>query len=86
MVRRVKVGAWCGEGSKSGGVTRGNVLVKVWLRMVLRHVVQEVDVCERPVREFLCVWPNLEFVMVILIYMLKNWKDHIRTSIWTTCS
>ena len=46
---------------------RGNVLVKVWLRMVLRHVVQEVDVCERPVREFLCVWPNLEFVMVILI-------------------
>ena len=46
---------------------RGNVLVKVWLRMVLRHVVQEVDVRERPAGEFLCVWPNLEFVMVILI-------------------
>ena len=46
---------------------RGNVLVKVWLRMVLRHVVQEVDVRERPAREFLCVWSNLGFVMVILI-------------------
>ena len=36
-----------------------NILVQVGLRQVVRHVVQEVDVGERPAGEVLCVRANL---------------------------
>ena len=47
---------------------RWDVLVKVWLSPILRHVVEEVDVCEGPARELICVWSNLKgrTMMIIL--------------------
>ena len=36
-----------------------NILVQVGLRQVVRHVVKEVDVGERPAGEVLCVRANL---------------------------
>ena len=36
-----------------------NILVQVGLRQVVRHVVEEVDVGERPAGEVLCVRANL---------------------------
>ena len=36
-----------------------NILVQVGLRQVVRHVVEEVDVGERPAGEGLCVRANL---------------------------
>ena len=36
-----------------------NILVQAGLRQVVRHVVEEVDVGERPAREVLCVQANL---------------------------
>ena len=38
-----------------------NVLVKIWLRMVVCHVVQEVDVGEGPAGELVGIRSNLEF-------------------------
>ena len=40
-----------------------NVLVKIWLRMVVCHVVQEVDVGERPAGKLVGIRSNLEIVM-----------------------
>ena len=47
---------------------RRDVLVEVWLSPILRHVVEEVDVRERPTRELICVWSNLKgrTMMIIL--------------------
>ena len=36
-----------------------NILVQAGLRQVVRHVVEEVDVGERPAGEALCVLANL---------------------------
>ena len=36
-----------------------NILVQVRLQQVVRHVVQEVDIGERPAGEVLCVRANL---------------------------
>ena len=38
-----------------------NVLVKIWLRMVVCHVVQEVDVGEGPAGKLVGIRPSLEF-------------------------
>ena len=39
---------------------RRDVFVEVWLRLILRHVVEEVDVREGPAGELHCVRANLE--------------------------
>ena len=39
---------------------RRDVLVEVWLRLILCHVVEEVDVREGPAGELICVRANLE--------------------------
>ena len=46
---------------------RRDVLVEVWLRLILRHVVEEVDVREGPAGELICVKANLE-EKTIMIY------------------
>ena len=47
---------------------RRDVLVEVWLSPILRHVVEEVDVCEGPARELICVWANLEEKTMIIYF------------------
>ena len=39
---------------------RRDVFVEVWLTLILRHVVKEVDVREGPAGELICVRANLE--------------------------
>ena len=46
---------------------RRDVFVEVWLRLILRHVVEEVDVREGPAGELICVRANLE-EMTMMIY------------------
>ena len=47
---------------------RWDVLVKVWLSPILRHVVEEVDVSEGPTRELICVRANLEKKMMMIYF------------------
>ena len=46
---------------------RRDALVKVWLTLILRHVVEEVDVREGPTRELICVRANLKGRTIIII-------------------
>ena len=50
---------------------RRDVLVERWLSLILRHVVEEVDVREGPARELICVRSNLKgrMMMIILKYV-----------------
>ena len=46
---------------------RRDLLVEVWMGLILCHVVEEVDVCEGPAGELICVRANLE-EMTMMIY------------------
>ena len=42
----------------------GNILVESWFQQIFRHVVQEVDVSERPAGVILGLWTHLEIMKI----------------------
>ena len=53
----------------------GKLIVKVWLRLIVCHVVEEIDVGETPARVLLRAWPNLDYDTLVIQNMIisKMW-------------